>query len=79
MPDHHGEYESLSSIVEDPAVPYGLEYVSLLARRGKINAHKEGRNWVSTKEDVIEYAQQHKLIILFQYRFLRVIVNISDR
>lgn len=59
LPDHHGEYESLSSIVEDPAVPYGLEYVSLLARRGKINAHKEGRNWVSTKEDVIEYAQQH--------------------
>ena len=34
------DYNSISSIVEDPAIPYGQEYVSLLARTGKISAHK---------------------------------------
>lgn len=51
------EYESIADIAEDPGVPYGMEYISLLARKGKINAHKEGRNWVSSKEDVMQYAR----------------------
>lgn len=55
--DEDDEYVSLATIAEDPAVPYGQEYISLLARRGKINAHKEGRNWVSTKRAVLSYAQ----------------------
>jgi hypothetical protein len=36
-------------------MPYGQEYISLLARQGKIDAHKEGRNWLTTKKAVIDY------------------------
>ncbi len=56
LPDSDTKYRSISSIVEEPVVPYGQEYLSLLARRGLIDAHKEGRNWVTTKEAVLEYA-----------------------
>jgi Fic family protein len=57
IPDKYGEYQEISTIVEDPAIPYGMEYISLLARRGEINAHKEGRNWLTTKSDVMNYAR----------------------
>lgn len=57
IPSAGTEYESIADIAEDPGVPYGMEYISLLARKGKINAHKEGRNWVSSKEDVMQYAR----------------------
>jgi hypothetical protein len=33
-------------------MPYGQEYISLLARTGKIDAYKEGRNWLTTREAV---------------------------
>jgi Fic family protein len=52
------DYDSISSIVEDPAIPYGQEYVSLLARTGKISAHKEGRNWVTNKKAVLDYIRR---------------------
>ncbi|TXD84908.1 Fic family protein [Subsaximicrobium wynnwilliamsii] len=55
LPDSDLEYQPISSVVEDPSVPYGQEYVSLLARQGKIDAHKEGRNWYTTKAAVIAY------------------------
>jgi Fic family protein len=55
LPKSYAEFESIAKVVEDPEVPYGLEYVSLLARTGKINAHKEGRNWVTTKEAILDY------------------------
>ena len=35
--------------------PYSQEYISLLARRGKLLAWKRGRNWFTTKEAVAEY------------------------
>ena len=35
--------------------PYSQEYLSLLARRGKIHAIKKGRNWYTTKETLEEY------------------------
>lgn len=57
IPDKYDEYQEISTIVEDPAIPYGIEYISLLARRGEINAHKEGRNWLTTKSDVMNYAR----------------------
>lgn len=50
-------YEAISSIVEDPDIPYSQEYVSLLARQGKIDAHKEGRNWFTTKQAVLDYIE----------------------
>src|SRR5258706_6917540 len=41
--------------------PYSQEYVSLLARRGKLLAWKRGRNWFTTKEVVADYlARQAK-------------------
>jgi len=48
-------YFPIATIVEEPEVPYGQEYVSLLARTGKIDAYKEGRNWVTTKAAVLDY------------------------
>jgi len=49
------EYDTISQIVADPSIPYGQEYVSLLARKGKIDAYKEGRNWLTSKKAVLNY------------------------
>lgn len=57
LPEHSKEYDHLSNLAKDPEIPYGTEYLSLLARRGKINAHKEGRNWISSKEDIDAYTK----------------------
>lgn len=51
----YDNYRSISDIVEEEKLPYGQEYVSLLARKGKIDAFKEGRNWMTTKEAVLDY------------------------
>jgi Fic family protein len=56
----YDDYQPISSIVEEPEVPYGQEYVSLLARQGKIDAFKEGRNWLTTKEAVLEYISKRE-------------------
>ena len=55
VPEFDIEYKSITDIVNEPDIPYGQEYVSLLARQGKIDAHKEGRNWVTTKKAIKEY------------------------
>ena len=49
------EYQSIANIVSEPNSPYSQEYVSLLARQGKIDAYKEGRNWVTTKKAINDY------------------------
>lgn len=49
------DYQPISDIVSEPGFPYGQEYISLLARQGKIDAFKEGRNWLTRKEAVLEY------------------------
>jgi len=51
----YDDYRPVSEIAEEPGIPYGQEYVSLLARQGKIDAFKEGRNWLTTKKAVLEY------------------------
>lgn len=56
----HDDYQSITNIVSEPEVPYGQEYVSLLARSGKIDAYKEGRNWVTTKEAVLNYMERRE-------------------
>jgi len=48
-------YQPISEIVSEPDFPYDQEYVSLLARRGKIDAFKEGRNWLTSKDAVNDY------------------------
>ncbi len=47
------EYLSLSELA--PLTPYSAEYIGLLARRGLIDAYKEGRNWVSNLKSIEEY------------------------
>lgn len=54
------EYRPITDIVAEPGVPYGQEYVSLLARQGKIDAYKDGRNWLTTSEAVAEYVSRKK-------------------
>jgi Fic family protein len=54
----YDDYQSISNIVSEPNVPYGQEYVSLLARQGKIDAFKEGRNWLTTKDAVLDYIEK---------------------
>ncbi|QNN40729.1 Fic family protein [Pedobacter roseus] len=56
----YGDYEPISHIVSEPDVPYGQEYVSLLARQGKIDAYKEGRDWLTTKSAVQSYIKTRK-------------------
>jgi Fic family protein len=49
------DYAYISDIVAEPSFPYGQEYVSLLARRGLIDAYKEGRNWLTKRSAVKAY------------------------
>jgi Fic family protein len=53
-------YDTISNIVNDPSVPYGQEYISLLARQGKIDAYKEGRNWLTTQKAINNYMANRK-------------------
>jgi Fic family protein len=60
MPDNYSEYQEISNIVQEPDMPYGQEYISLLARTGKIDAYKEGRNWLTTREAIEDYITTRK-------------------
>jgi Fic family protein len=60
LPGYSYEYEPIVRIVEEPEVPYGQEYVSLLARQGKIDAYKEGNVWYTTREAVKDYVEGRK-------------------
>lgn len=60
MPDNENDYQKIIDIVNEPSSPYGQEYVSLLARTGKIDAYKEGRNWYTTKEAIEDYMATRK-------------------
>jgi Fic family protein len=60
LPDNDTEYQLISDIVNEPESPYGQEYISLLARQGKIDAYKEGKNWLTTKKAIEEYMQNRK-------------------
>lgn len=53
----YDDYHSISDIVAEPGFPYSQEYISLLARQGKIDAFKEGRNWLTSKEAVKRYVE----------------------
>ena len=60
LPGQEDDYLPIQTIVEEDAVPYGQEYLSLLARRGKIDAYKEGRNWLTTRKAVRDYMAGRK-------------------
>ncbi len=54
------DYMPITSIIEEEKLPYGQEYLSLLARQGKIDAFKEGRNWYTSKKAVNDYLSNRK-------------------
>jgi len=60
LPGSDSDYQAINDIVNEPAFPYGQEYVSLLARTGKIDAHKEGKNWFTSKEAIETYVKGRK-------------------
>lgn len=47
------KFVSLNKISE--TTPFSAKYLNLLARQGKLEAYKEGRNWLSSKEAVERY------------------------
>ena len=55
LPDNDYEFQEISNIVSEPNATYSQEYISLLARQGKIDAHKEGRNWFTSKKAIQDY------------------------
>lgn len=60
LPGNTLEYTEISNLVEEENLPYGQEYISLLARTGKIDAYKEGRNWLTTKKAIDDYVKNRK-------------------
>jgi Fic family protein len=54
------DYDLISNIVSESNFVYGQEYISLLARQGKIDAYKEGRNWFTSKSAIAEYMENRK-------------------
>jgi len=44
--------------------PYSQEYLSLLARKGKIHAKKFGRNWYTTKKAINDYLKKQGIKIV---------------
>lgn len=47
------KFVSLTEISK--TIPFSAKYLNLLARQGKLEAHKEGRDWLTTKEAVERY------------------------
>lgn len=60
LPGNETDFKEISNLVREEGMPYGQEYISLLARQGKIDAYKEGRNWLTTKEAVEDYIRNRK-------------------
>jgi Fic family protein len=51
----YDDYEPIASIVMEDILPYGQEYLSLLARKGRIDAYKEGNVWLTTRAAIKNY------------------------
>lgn len=60
--DRNDEYKNLNNLLSEANLPYSLEYISLLARTGKIAAYKDGRNWKSSEKDIQHYFQNRKRV-----------------
>ena len=53
-----GKLVSLSQAAAD--TPYSAEYLSLLARKGRIPAVKIARDWLTTRQAVLSYVRIQK-------------------
>ena len=51
-------YSILSELAKK--FPYSAKYLNLLIRQGKLEAHKEGRNWVSSDDAVRRYIESRE-------------------
>lgn len=60
LDNYADDYQPITSIVSEPDVPYGHEYVSLLARSGKIDAYKEGNVWYTSEKALKQYVVNRK-------------------
>lgn len=54
------EYVPIGSIVSEDQVPYNADYIGQLARKGKIDAYKEGKEWYTTSAAIKAYMQKRK-------------------
>lgn len=54
------KFLSLSQLAKK--TPYSEKYLNLLARKGMIDAHKDGRNWVSSLDAIKNYMNQRQRI-----------------
>ena len=60
LPEANDDYQEIANLVEEENLPYSQDYISLLARQGKIDAYKEGRNWLTSKKAIEDYIQNRK-------------------
>ncbi len=60
LPGSDDNYQIISNLVKEESLPYGQDYISLLARQGKIDAYKEGRNWLTSKKAIEDYIANRK-------------------
>ena len=58
--DTAGDYAPIADIVEESSTDYGSDYISLLARQGKIDAYKEGRVWFTTEKAIQDYVANRR-------------------
>ncbi|MDA2922344.1 helix-turn-helix domain-containing protein [Patescibacteria group bacterium AH-259-L07] len=49
------KYLPLSELAKQ--TPYSAKYLNLLVRQGKLEAHKQARNWLTSKEAIERYIQ----------------------
>jgi Fic family protein len=54
----HENFKSLSEISKNTS--YSAKYLNLLVRQGKLEAHKEGRRWVTSPEALKRYTESRK-------------------
>lgn len=60
LDDTAGDYAPIADIVKESGTKYGSDYISLLARQGKIDAYKEGRVWFTTSEAIETYIENRR-------------------
>ncbi len=57
MPDKKNKEKFISLAQLAKSTKFTEKYLNLLARSGKLEAHKEGRNWLSSKEALTKYME----------------------
>lgn len=62
LPGSADDYLPITNLLEEEQMPYGKAYISLLARQGKIDAYKEGKNWLTSKAAIDNYMLNRKRI-----------------